>query len=201
MENRLQHLLLKLASCVLFVASASLAQAQNSKVTTDIESEFLEFGASVGVINIEDFPSEYTTGLNLTFRATEDLFLQVNVMLASDVELSSAEKDQGAFFADEDRDFLHYDMLVGYNIFQGEFFTSNTQANLSTLYMVGGVGETEFGNESNFTYTLGLGYKVAFNRRYIMNIDIREYIYESSLIAEDDATVATHMTVGFSYLF
>lgn len=203
MENRFQHILLTSFFTLFLCAGAVSAQAQSAGgfSKSDIDSEFLELGLGFGVINIEDFPSEYTTGLNLKFRATEDLFLQLNFMLASDVELSSAEKSQGAFFTDSDRDYLHYDMLVGYNFFQGEFFTSNTNANLSTLYIVGGIGETEFGDESNFTYTFGLGYQVAFYRKYILNVDVREYIYESSLIAEDDTTVATHVSVGFNYLF
>lgn len=203
MENRFQHLLLS-SFCSLFLLGLStLTQAQTnaSFSKADIESEFLELGANVGVVNIEDFPSQYATGLNLTFRATEDVFLQLNIMLADDVALSSAEENQGAFFADEDRDFLHYDMLLGYNFFQGEFFTSGSTAHLSTLHIVGGIGETEFGNESNFTYTFGLGYKVAFYRQYILNVDVRQYAYESSLIAEDDATIATHASIGFSYLF
>ena len=177
------------------------AQSASSFSKNDIDSEFLELGANIGVINIEDFPSEYALGVNLTFRATEDIFLQLNLMSVSDVGLSSAEKNQGAFFSDGDRDFLHYDMLVGYNFFQGEFFTSSPAAHLSTLHIVGGIGETEFGDESNFSYVFGLGYKIAFYRSYILNFDVRQYVYQSSLIAEDDTTVATHMSVGFSYLF
>ncbi len=200
MENRFQHVLL-VGFCSLLLSAVAVAQTNGGFSKDDIDSEFLEFGLSVGVINIEDFPSEYTTGANLTFRATEDVFLQLNVMLASDVELSSAEKNQGAFFAGDDRDFFHYVMLVGFNFFQGEFFSSGSTAHLSTLHILGGIAETEFGNESNFTYTFGLGYKVAFYRKYILNFDVKQYLYESSLIAEEDSTVATHVSVGFNYLF
>jgi outer membrane beta-barrel protein len=203
MENRFQHFLLVSFYSLLLLSASSIVQAQSASGFSkdDIDSEFLELGANIGIINIEDFPSEYALGLNLTFRATEDIFLQLNLMSASDVDLSSAEKDQGAFISDGDRDFLHYDMLVGYNFFQGEFFTSNADAHLSTLHIVGGIGETDFGNESNFSYVFGLGYKIAFYRSYILNFDVRQYAYHSSLIADDDATVATHLSVGFSYLF
>lgn len=204
MENRFQHIFLV---CIIFFVSflsVSSLHAQNAGfTTTDVESEFLELGLNLGVVNIEDFPSEFTTGLNLTFRASEDYFLQLNLVSASDVALSSVEKDQGSFDTGPDRDWLHYDMLVGFNFFQGEFFTSNSNANLSTLYIIGGIGETEFGDESNFTYTYGFGYKVAFKRQFIVNLDVREYLYKSSLINPQNevTTTNTHVSVGLNYLF
>lgn len=206
MENRLQHLLLTVLNILFLGLSLSLApavyaQQQAGFSKEDIDSEFLELGANIGYINIEDFPSTLAYGFKMQFRASEDAFLQLDLVLAPDVDLSSAEKSQGAFFSGGDRDYLYYGVLVGYNLFQGEFFTSRSTANLSSFYIVGGVGETEFGNESSNTYNFGLGYKVAFGRNYIMNIDMRQYIYESSLIAENDLTSSTHVSFGFNYLF
>lgn len=204
MENRLQHIFLICTFFFIACFSVSTTYAQSADFTgTDVDSEFLELGLNVGIVNIEDFPSEFTTGLNLTFRASEDYFLQLNLVSASDVALSSVEKAQGSFDTGSDRDWLHYDMLVGFNFFQGEFFTANSNANLSTLYIVGGIGETEFGDESNFTYTYGMGYKVAFNRRFIVTVDIRDYLYKSSLInPQNEATTTnTHVALGLNYLF
>ncbi len=203
MENRLQHILL---TAILIAGISVSAQAQVTDTSINqnakVRSEFLEFGINVGILNLEDFPSEYTIGTNLTFRATEDFFLQVNYIQASDVDFSSAEKNQpDPFFTGSDRDFKHYNVLLGYNFFQGEFFTAGSKANLSTLHLITGVGETEFGGESSFTYILGFGYKVAFKRRYIANFDVRDYIYESSLIAEDNTTNNVHVSLGLSYLF
>ncbi len=206
MENRFQHIFLV---AVLLVIMPVFANAQvtdsSANKTAKVKSEFLEFGLNAGILNLEDFPSEYTIGANLTFRATEDFFLQVNYTQASDVDFSSAEKGpQGPSFTGSDRDFEHYNLLLGYNFFQGEFFTTGSKANLSSLHLVGGVGETEFGGESSFTYVLGVGYKVAFKRRYIVNFDVRDYIYEFDSTSggdDEDTTNNIHVSLGLSYLF
>ena len=199
MENRLQYIFLALI--LLLTQTASYAQAETEAERLDIKTEFIEAGLTVGTINIEDFGSEFAWGGGLTFRATEDFFLQLNYMQASDVALSAAEKSQGQFFVGSDRDFSHYDLLLGYNLFQGEFFTGDAKASLSSLYAVGGVGETQFGGESSFTFTLGLGYQIAFNRRYIARLDMRDYIYKSSLVSDDNTTNNIHFSTGLSYLF
>lgn len=199
MEIRLQYLFL-IVLLLFLPLSASLAQSND---LPKVRTEYLELGLNVGYLNIEDFDTHLAIGAGLTIRATEDFFLQVNYMQASDIDLSVAEEEGGAtsFLEEGDRDFKHYDLLLGYNLFQGEFFTGESKAHLSSLYLVGGIGETQFGDEERFTYTLGLGYQVAFNRRYILHFDFRDYIFDSSLIAEDASTHNTHLSVGMRYLF
>ena len=201
MENRFQYILL--IAALLLVQTTSYAQTNTGINDLDIRTEFIEAGLTAGVVNIEDFGSELTWGAGLTFRATEDFFLQLNYMQADGVDLSAAENSGGIgqFLAGSDRDFIHYDLLLGYNLFQGEFFTNDSKASHSSFYVVGGVGETEFGSENSFTFTLGLGYQVAFNRHYIMRLDMRDYIYTSSLISEDNTTNNIHFSAGLSYLF
>jgi outer membrane beta-barrel protein len=203
MENRFQYIFLKscLSLLLVFFCGHTLAQTADAS-RSSVRSEFLEMGINAGWVNIEDFGNEFAIGAGLTFRATEDFFLQINYMQTDEVELSTAETEgPTVFIASEERDFKHYDLLLGVNIFQGEFFVSDNKANLSALYGLVGVGETEFGGENRFTYTLGLGYQIAFQRRYIVRFDIRDYIYDSSLIAEDASTHNFHMSAGISYLF
>jgi len=206
----LSRAILLLATVVAPLAFAQTPSATDENATiaepekvyrSKVRAEFVELGVTFGVVNIENFTSEFLAGANLTFRATEDFFLQVNYVQASDASLSSAEKRQGRAFDGDDRDFTHYDLLVGYNLFQGEFFTGGATANLSALYVVAGVGDTEFGGESRFTYTVGLGYQVAFNRRYIVRFDMRDYLYESSLLTDDNTTNNIQLSAGISYLF
>ncbi|MBX2807578.1 MAG: outer membrane beta-barrel domain-containing protein [Cellvibrionaceae bacterium] len=204
MDTRFQHIFLSalrqsLWSVVLLLGVS--VQAQSDDRQPAITSEFIELGASLGVINLENFPSATTRGLDLRFRATEDLFLEFNFLQTSEVNHSAIENDQGVFFSGRDRVFKHYDLLLGYNLFQGEFFTGGTQAHLSALYIVSGVGETVFGDEKRFTYTLGLGHQLAFKRRYIWHVDMRDYIYTSSLILPDQTTHNLHLSMGMRYLF
>lgn len=180
------------------------AQKGNDREQSRINSELFDIGVFTGVINIQDFPAEFVIGANITFKASEDFFLQYNY-LQSDVSESSFEKNPGFPTLDlgDERVFEHYDLLVGYNIFQGEFFTSGDKAHLSSLYVVGGIGDTDFGGEENFTYTLGLGYQIEFVRRYLVRFDYRDYFYRSSLVvgSEEDTVHNTQVSVGLGYLF
>lgn len=204
MENRFQYLLLitKIAlASLLILTGYACAESSSSNKASDLNSEVFELGVAVGVINIADFTSEWTTGLSANFKATEDLFLQYNVFQAK-ASPSAYENNQGNLFDGSDRTFLHYDLLIGYNLFQGEFSPSDSGANLSSLYLVGGVGDTDFGGENRFTYTVGVGYQVALTRRLIARFDYRGYIYKSNLITDEDQTVTTtQMSSGLSFLF
>lgn len=44
----------------------------------DIDTEFFEIGVYAGVLNIDNFGSEAVYGVNASFHATEDFFLQGN---------------------------------------------------------------------------------------------------------------------------
>lgn len=208
MENRFQHLLLKLSyALVVSLILTPYALADEERDTsaadrdTDINSEVFELGLVVGLVNIADFNGETAVGISATFRASEDFFLQYNFIQA-DASPSSFEKSQGLLFEGGDRTFRHYDLLVGYNLFQGEFFPSGSQARLSALYLVGGVGETQFGGEESFSYTAGVGYQIALTRRIIARFDYRSYIYTSNLVADEDQTVnSAQLSAGLSFLF
>ncbi len=206
METRIQHFLLRRFCLALFLTLASVftfAADDKKKKGLRVNSELFDIGFVTGVINIEDFTSELFIGANITFKATEDFFLQYNYMEA-DVGLSSIEVGSGTPFGlGENRSFTHYDLLIGYNVFQGEFFASKGKAHLANLYVVGGFGDTTFGSEENFTYTVGVGYLVEFSRKYIVRVDYRDYIFDSSLIVSDaEATVHnTQLSIGVGYLF
>lgn len=198
MENRFQYVLLITFGALCFGSQVAKAQdiAQSSKVGT----EFLEIGVSVGTVNIESFPTTFSKGINFTLRATEDFFLEMNYLVAEDVELSNYEENVGAYFSDNQRDFEHYDLLLGYNLFQGEFFAGE-KASLSSMYVVGGVGETTFGGEKRITTTLGVGYQIAFSRRYIVHFDMRDHIYKSSTNEQNEIVQNFEYSTGLSYLF
>jgi len=170
-------------------------------IDIDIDTEYFDVGIFTGLLNIEDFNGELVTGINITFNANEDFFIQFNY-LEADAALSSFESSQGQLFAGDDRTFAHFDFLLGYNLFLGEHFMSgSTTTKLSSFYLVAGVGNTEFGGEESFTYTLGLGYQIAIQRNILVRIDFRDYIYKTNIIGENNSTDNTQLSAGVSFLF
>jgi outer membrane beta-barrel protein len=106
-------------------------------------------------------------GMSVSFIASEDFFVEYNYLTAS-ISLSSFEKKDSStiYTKEEGRNFRHYDLLLGYNLFQSEFFTDQRKSLLSNLYLVLGAGDTKFGTEDNFTYTWGVGYRTQVTEKF-----------------------------------
>ncbi len=205
MANWLQHLFLKslLIGAPSLAVSLAIAPMAANASELNVNSELFDVGLVAGVINIEDFPADYVIGVNATFKASEDFFIQYSYVQA-DVSKSSFENSPSSnTFGFDDRSFTHYDLLLGYNIFQGEFFTGADSAHLSALYTVGGIGYTDFGGEENFTYTSGVGYQIEFRRKYVLRVDYRDYIYQTSVTVGDEEKKVNNnqFSVGLGYLF
>lgn len=209
METRLQHLFLKrkvigkviskVINSALTALLISLLPGTSAAQTPAIDTELFELGALAGTLNIEDFTTEMSLGLYASFRATENFFLQTNY-LQTDVSYSSVERGPlGPYTGD--RNYRHFNLLLGYNLFQGEVFKGK-YAGLSALYLVGGIGDTEFMDESNFTYVYGLGYQMSLSRRYTLRFDIQNYQYDTNVIDQQENTITnTHLMVGLSWQF
>lgn len=187
-------------SCQLNIAMAAEKDNDLAGSADKIDTEYFDVGVFTGVMNIEDFNSELVYGFNATFNANENYFIQFNYLQA-DASLSSFEKSQGQLFSGSDRTFSHFDFLIGYNLFQGEHFFSGTNAKLSSLYLLTGVGDTEFGGEGSFTYTLGMGYQLALRRDILLRVDFKDYIYKTNIIGENKSTHNTQLSAGLSYSF
>ncbi len=199
MESWLQHLLLKPVRLKALPLFAICMGAPSVALAAKIDTEFFELGVTAGMVTIEDFTTEFSYGVSGTFKTTEDFFLQFNG-LTSDFTLSSVEESaQGPYSGD--RTYRHWNLLLGYNVFQGEVFRGD-YAGLASLYVVGGVGDTEFLDESNFTYVYGVGYHMAVSRRYTVRLDYRQTVYDSAVVdQQENTTTNAQLSIGFGWLF
>lgn len=201
MANRFHHIFLKRlfkSFCLPVIAALSspLCFASSLKIDT----EFFELGANVGVISVQHFSSENTLGLNTSFRATENFFLQANILKA-ETAISSAEEYFGGGSYSDKRDYRHFNVLLGYRLFQGEIFRGK-YSGLSSLYAKGGVGQTQYLNEFNFTYVFGFGYQLALGRHYSLTFDFTQHQYDTVVIDPNKATVRnSHLALGLNWLF
>lgn len=169
----------------------------------EIDDESFEVGAYIGIINIEDFGSEPVYGINASYHATEDFFLQLNYAV-SKANLTSFEELSGEnvrLLTDSERDYTYYNVLLGYNIFPGEVFMTSKLTFNSAFYLVGGVGNTEFGGEDNFTTTLGTGYRIVLRDWLTWNIDFRDHIFKSDIIKESQVTHNLELSTGLALFF
>jgi outer membrane beta-barrel protein len=180
-----------------------MPEVQPRDVSEDaIDDESFEIGLYAGVLNIDNFGSEPVYGVRASYFATEDLFLQLNYG-KSKAGNTSFEDITGNFrlLTDNQRDYTYYNILAGYNLFPGEVFMTSKLAFHSSIYLVGGVGNTDFAGEDNFTTTLGTGYRIILLDWLSWQVDFRDHIFKSDIINKDETTHNLELTTGITFFF
>ncbi len=170
---------------------------------SDIDTEFFEVGLFAGMLSIDNFSSEPMYGVTASFHATEDFFIQFNYGLAT-AGLTSFEELSGSnvrLLTENDREYIYYDFLLGYNAFPGEIFFTDRLAFNSAIYLVGGVGNTEFGGENNFTTIAGTGYRIIFRDWLAWHVDFRDHMFTSDLIRQSQLTHNIEISSGITLFF
>jgi outer membrane beta-barrel protein len=168
----------------------------------DIDAEDFEVGAYVGVLSIEDFGSNIVYGVRGDYHITEDFFAEVALGMSTAGETSYETLSGGAqILTDSQRDFMYYNISVGYNLLPGESFVGSKHAFNSALYLIAGVGNTEFADDSHFTINVGAGYRFLINDWIAARLDIKDYIFDSDLLGTDKTTHNLEATAGLSVFF
>ena len=175
---------------------------QREVYEAQIDSEFFEVGAYVGILSIEDFGSATVSGFKGSFHATEDFFLQMNYGQAT-AGSTTAEY----YFGNDDvnviadREYKYYDLLLGYNVFPGETFVSQALTFNSAFYLVAGAGNTSFANDNHFTLTLGSGFRIILKDWLTVNIDFRDHSFESQIGPKEKRTHNLEFSSGLTAFF
>jgi outer membrane beta-barrel protein len=168
-----------------------------------LDDEFFEVGLYAGMLTIDNFGSEFMYGVNAAFHATEDFFLQINYGTATAGETSFEELsgENIRLLTSSERDYTYYNLMLGYNIFPGEVFMTSKLTFNSAFYFAGGVGNTEFGGEDNFTTTLGTGYRIVLRDWLTWHIDFRDHIFQSDILNKSETTHNVELSSGVTLFF
>lgn len=149
-----------------------------------IDTENFEITAYYGLLDVEDFGTESTAGVRAAYHITEDFFLE-----AAYGQSSTSDKtieDLTTFNVLEDEDITYYSMSIGYNIFPGEIFLGQNFAMTSSFYVMGGVGNVEFNGEDEFAYNVGFGFKTLPSDWLSLRVDVRDIVFETDLLGENE---------------
>lgn len=220
MESRIRILFLKrlptilLTSSLLLLSQTGFAaeplQQRNEQIvdpklerrkiiTPKIDTEDWEVGAYFGFMSVEDFGVNPVIGASLTYHITEDLFVEGRIGI-TEIGESSAERNFGITLA-ETRDLSYYTVSLGYNLFPGEGFWDDKTAFTSSLYLVAGIGSTNFNDDDRFTFTYGAGYKILPTDWFTIHADVRDHMYSVDLLAETRKLHNIEATIGVSFFF
>ena len=101
----------------------------------------------------------------------------------------------------------YYNLSVGYNILPGEVFWGRNTAFLSQLYLIGGIGNTNFvasdkvNHRNRQTFNYGMGVRVLFHDRFSLQVDMRQYLYDLDILGKNETTKNLEWTGGLSIYF
>ena len=169
-------------------------------VVPKIDTEDFEISAFYGILDIEDFGSEAVYGVRLAYHVTEDFFVEASYA-ESEVSDDSFRRLGLPLFQQETEDVEYYALSIGYNIFPGEVFLGRDIALSSSFYLIAGVGNVEFISEDEFAYHIGIGLKILPTDWLSTRIDVRDYIYETDLLGENEFTHNIEATFNIGVFF
>ena len=164
-----------------------------------IDTENFEITAYYGVLDVEDFGTEPSYGLRAAYHITEDFFIEgaLGASEASDETLENLT----TFNILQDEDITYYSVSIGYNIFPGEIFLGRNFAMTSSFYLMFGVGNVEFNDEDEFAYNVGFGMKVLPTDWLSLRLDVRDIVYETDLLGDNEFTNNFEITGNVGVFF
>ena len=167
-----------------------------------LDSENFELGAFGGVLSVEDFGSDVVYGVRAAYHITEDFFVEA-AYASSTLGQTSFERLSGGaqLLTDDERDFSYYNMSVGINVLPGEAFITDRWAFKGGLYLIAGIGSSEFGGDDRFTVNGGLGYRLAATDWLAFRVDVRDHVFKSDLLGESETKHNFELTAGLTVFF
>jgi outer membrane beta-barrel protein len=166
-----------------------------------IDTEDFEITGFVGMMGIEDFEADLVIGARLAYHIN-DLFFAEASYGSSEAGRSSFEKLQlDADLLGSNRDFSYYDLSLGYNVLPGEVFFGSKRAFNSSMYLIGGLGSTDFADDNNFTINFGFGIKFLPTDYIAIRLDARDYLFDTEITGEDKTTHNFQGTLNVSWYF
>jgi len=216
METWLKRLLLTVAlSALSLMANAADTQTRSvldkiitpnlerrDPVSPNIDTEDFELGFYAGIINVEDFGSNAVTGLRLAYHISEDFFAEANYA-QSTLQETSFERLSGStqLLSDEQRELNYYNLSLGYNLLPGEIFIGKDWSFNSAIYLLAGVGNTNFAGDDYFTYNAGIGLRLLATDWLALHFDVRSHIFEHELLGEAQTVFNLESHAGVTFFF
>ncbi|WGL15613.1 outer membrane beta-barrel domain-containing protein [Microbulbifer bruguierae] len=218
MEIGIRRFYVAFAGLLLPAIFAGAALAQGSEVIDEIispdlerreireaniDSEDFEFTAYLGgIMSVEDFGSNRLVGGSLAYHINEDFFMEAGYG-QTELGESSYERLSGSapLLTDEERELTMYNLSLAWNFLPGEIFISDKWALNSNLYLIGGIGNTNFADEEHFTYNVGVGIRMLAQDWLALRLDVRDHIFEHEIFGEPQTTNNLSAQLGISIYF
>jgi outer membrane beta-barrel protein len=167
-----------------------------------IDTENFEITAFFGLMTIEDFGTNAVYGARAAYHITEELFIEGAIGTTEGGETSYEVITGGApLLTDDERSLLYYNASLGFNILPGEAFVTRNLTFNNDLYLIAGIGSTDFAGEDRLTINFGAGYRLYIRDYFAIRADFRDHVFNMNVISADKLTHNPEFTLGASFFF
>ena len=177
-------------------------QVERRQVTVpNIRSRDYEIGGYIGTLNIEDFGAHEVYGVQIGYHLSEDFFLQAEAGRSQGGRTSFETLSNINLLTQGERWFKYYDASLGYNFLPGEVYLGTNHAMVSSLYVLAGVGATEFGGDQNFTVNFGAGYKLLPTNWLAVHVAVEDRVFNSDILGVEKLASNLEAHIGLTFFF
>ena len=164
-------------------------------------SNDFELGTYVGTYATKNFGTSLAYGVRLGYHITEDVFVEAVYGQTKVSDEAFRQILPGGVFVNEKEKLTYYNLSAGVNILPGEVFVLSSYAFPSQLYLIGGVGSTNFVQQRRQTFNVGMGWRVFFKDWVSLQIDMRDHIFSLDLLGKRQSTQNLEFTGGIAFHF
>lgn len=166
-----------------------------------IPSNDFEVGAYLGTYGTQNFGSSAVGGLRLGYHLTEDFFVEGVYAQTRVSDESFRQILPGGVFVNQKEKLTYYNLSVGYNLLPGEVFFGRNRAKASAVYLIGGVGSTDFVGQKRQTFNLGLGVRLFLADWAAWQVDLRDHFFPLDILGKRQSTQNLELTSGVTFFF
>jgi outer membrane beta-barrel protein len=166
-----------------------------------IPSNDIELGLFTGTYESENFGSHLVGGVRLGYHITEDVFVEA---VYGQTKVSDEDFRQilpGGIFVTPEQTLRYYDVSAGYNVLPGEIFLGHKLAKVSALYLIAGLGSTEFAGQRHLTFNAGTGVRVFLRDWVALQLDMRDHVFSIDLLGTRKTTQNLEFSGGVTFFF
>jgi outer membrane beta-barrel protein len=164
-------------------------------------SNDFEIGLFGGSYSAQNFGTSFNYGARLGYDITEDFFVEATYGRTKVSDKAFRQILPGGICTAEQEKLKYYDLSVGWNFLPGEIFIGKNWAKASTMYVIGGVGNTSFDSQRMQTWNFGVGAKLFLADWVALRADVRDHIFTLDLLGKRSATQNPELSLGFAFFF
>jgi outer membrane beta-barrel protein len=164
-------------------------------------SNDFEVGLFGGTYSSQNFGTSFNWGARLGYDITEDFFVEATYGRTKVSDKAFRQILPGGIFTAEQQKLKYYDLSLGWNFLPGEIFVGRNWAKASTMYVIGGLGNTSFDSQRMQTWNFGMGAKLFLADWVALRADVRDHVFTLDLLGKRSTMQNPELSLGFAFFF